>query len=165
MPIERRFRSEGSAIADVNRDGKPDILVGELWYEAPSWTAHEITTPGDYGDGSHSYSGCFYCYAADVNRDGWPDAIVIGTPGEPCHWFENPKGKSGHWARHPIWPSACNETPLFVDLFGKGEPVLVMAWQPPGQQEQGQMAWFRPGPDPTATWEMHPVSDAERPRP
>ena len=163
VPIERRFRSEGAAIADVNRDGKPDILVGELWYEAPSWTAHEITTPGDYGDGSHSYSGCFYCFAADVNRDGWPDAIVIGTPGQSCHWFENPAGKSGHWAKHQIWPSACNETPLFVDLFGKGEPALVMGWQPSGQQEQGQMAWFVPGPDPTAAWEMHPISEPSAP--
>ncbi len=163
VTIERRFRSEGSAIADVNRDGRPDIMVGELWYEAPSWTPHEITEPGDYGDGSHSYSRCFYCYADDVNRDGWPDAIVIGTPGEPCHWFENPKGKPGHWEKHPIWHSACNETPLFVDLFGRNEPVLVMAWQPAGQQEQGQMAWFSPGKDLSKPWDMHPISGPSAP--
>jgi putative heme-binding domain-containing protein len=163
IPIDPKFRSEGVAVADVNRDGRPDLLVGELWYEAPDWTAHEITAPGNYGDGSASYSRCFFCYADDVNRDGWPDAIVIGTPGEPCSWYENPKGKPGHWTPHLIWPSACNETPLFVDLLGTGRRVLVMAWQPPGKQDQGQMAWFAPGADPTRPWVMHPISEPSTP--
>ena len=38
----RCFRSEGVAVADVNRDGKMDILVGDVWYEAPDWKMHEI---------------------------------------------------------------------------------------------------------------------------
>ena len=34
--IDGKFRSEGVAIADVNKDGKTDVLVGDSWYEAPS---------------------------------------------------------------------------------------------------------------------------------
>src|SRR4051812_47257649 len=40
--LDTRFRSEGVAIADVNKDGKMDVLNGEYWYEAPYWQAHEM---------------------------------------------------------------------------------------------------------------------------
>jgi FG-GAP-like repeat len=162
--IDRKFRSEGVAIADVNKDGKMDILAGEVWYEAPDWKMHEIRKPPrDYGDGLKGYSESFLCWADDLNRDGWPDLIVIRFPGQPCYWYENPKGQPGPWKEHLIWHSACNETPQYVDLFGNGRRVLVMAWQPKGQERMGQMAWFRPGPDPTQPWEMHPISKPSEP--
>ena len=50
--VDRKFRSEGVAVADVNNDGKLDILVGDVWYEAPDWKMHEIRKVGDYGDGN-----------------------------------------------------------------------------------------------------------------
>src|SRR5437763_12718930 len=110
--LDRAFRSEGVAIADVNRDGKIDILNGEMWYEAPDWTPHEIRPSKDYTDGMKNvYSHSFACWAEDLNGDGYPDLIVIDFPGTPCYWLENPKGKEGHWKKYEIWKSACNETP------------------------------------------------------
>ena len=49
--LDKAFRSEGVAVADVNKDGKIDILIGESWYEAPDWKMHEIRKLGDYGNG------------------------------------------------------------------------------------------------------------------
>jgi len=161
--IEGKVRSEGVAVADVNKDGKLDILVGDSWYEAPAWEKHDIRKPGDYGDGLHSYSECMTCWADDINGDGWPDQIVIGFPGSPALWYENPKGNAGYWPRHEIWHSACNETPLYAELFGNGRRVLVMGWQPKGKDNEGQMAWFIPASDPTQSWEMHAVSEPSPP--
>jgi hypothetical protein len=161
--VEGKFRSEGVAVGDVNKDGKPDILIGDSWYEAPDWTKHDIRKPGDYGDGLHSYSECMTCWADDVNGDGWVDEIVIGFPGVAALWYENPKGGSGHWPKHEVWPSACNETPLYTDLFGDGRRVLVMGWQPPGKQDEGQMAWFTPGDDPAEHWTKHAISEQGAP--
>jgi hypothetical protein len=156
--IDKTFRAEGVTVADVNRDGKLDILAGEVWYEAPDWKMHEIQKPQDYKDGSAGYSHTFACWAEDINKDGWPDLIVIDFPGNPCYWLENPQGKEGHWKKHIIWHSACNETPQYVDLFGTGKRVLIMGWQPKDRDNEGQMAYFTPGSDPTQLWEMHPIS-------
>jgi hypothetical protein len=103
------------------------------------------------------------CWAEDLSGDGWPDQIVVGFPGAPAYWYENPQGKPGFWPQHEIWPSACNETPLFVDLFGDGRRVLVMGSQPKGKENEGQMAWFAPGRDRTQLWEMHAVSEPSSP--
>ncbi len=165
--VEAKFRAEGVAIADVNKDGKMDVLVGDFWYEAPDWKMHEIRKPGDWGDGLKSYSECMCCWADDINKDGWLDQISIGFPGKPAYWYENPKNQSvaqaGHWKEHEIWHSACNETPLYLDLFGNGRKVLLMGWQPKGKDNEGQMAFFAPGSDPTRTWEMYPISEPSLP--
>jgi hypothetical protein len=164
--LDKVFRSEGAAVADVNKDGKMDILNGEAWYEAPDWKMHPIRKLGDYGNGLGNYSNSFACWPEDLNGDGYPDLIVIGYPGKPCHWFENPKGGTGEWRQHEIWHSACNETPLYVDLFGTGKRVLLMGFQPKGAKEDanvGQMAYFTPGQDPTQPWQMHPISEPSAP--
>ena len=163
--IDKRFVSEGVAIADVNKDGKMDVLTGEFWYEAPGWAPHRIRKgKDDYRQGEQNvYSNSFACWAEDFNGDGWQDLIVIGFPGAPCHWYENPQGKDGMWKEHMITTSACNETPLYVDLLGNGKRVLVMGWQPKGKDNEGQMAWFAPGKDPTQPWEMHSISGPAEP--
>jgi hypothetical protein len=169
--LDHRFRSEGVTIADVNKDGKRDVLNGEYWYEAPYWQAHEMQPYRDYKDGLGNYSHSFACWAEDLNGDGWADLIVIDFPGDPCFWMENPKGKARgtdgkplHWQKHIIWHSACNETPLYTDLLGTGKRVLVMGSQPPGKGNEGQMAYFAPDPkDPNAKWIMHPISEPSIP--
>lgn len=165
--LDRKFRSEGVAVADVNKDGKIDVLNGEYWYEAPDWTPHELQPPMDHKDGLGNYSRVFACWCDDFNADGYPDLVVIDFPGAPCYWMENPKGKPGHWTKHTIWHSACNETPIYADLLGTGRRVLVMGYQPEGKKtdgNEGHMAYFEPDPkNPTAKWLMHPISDPAKP--
>src|SRR5579883_2153182 len=60
--IDKAFRSEGVAVADVNRDGKMDILVGDVWYEGPDFKKVHRIRPGkdDYAEGQKNvYSKSF----------------------------------------------------------------------------------------------------------
>src|SRR5262245_22324693 len=67
--LDTKFRSEGVAVADVNKDGKLDVLNGEYWYEAPDWKPHEMQPFKDHGDGLAGYSRSFACWADDFNGD------------------------------------------------------------------------------------------------
>ncbi len=153
--LETRFVADGVAVGDVNRDGKADIVAGNLWFEAPKWTPHEIV-PAPSLDPKTQYSNCFNTWMADLNGDGWTDQILIGIPGERAVWRENPKG-AGEWKEHVISDTAGNESPLYVDLFKNGKKVLIMA------HDDKFLAWFEPAPNPNDKWIAHDISASEGP--
>jgi hypothetical protein len=163
--IDKTFRSEGVAVGDVNHDGRLDILAGEVWYAAPAptrsgaagWQRHELLPPGRY-DGSTGYSKTFANFACDVNRDGWVDSVITTMMGEPSLWYENPRNKPGHWQVHTGVRSACNETPLFADLLGNGQPVAL--W---GVQPEGYIVWFSVPADANETWDWHIIAGPKAP--
>ena len=151
--LDTEFRSEGVTVADVNRDGRLDVLAGLVWYEAPTWKRHEIAPQVQY-DAAGNYSDAFINFTSDLNRDGWPDLIRIDWPGrDPAVWHENPKGKPGHWPEHPIAPNACNESPYFGQIDGAGpERKLIFA------VNDEQMFWLEPDTDPLAPFRLWPIS-------
>lgn len=150
--LDTRFVAEGVAVGDVDRDGKLDIVSGNVWYQAPKFTPQAIA-PYVEVDPKEGYSNCFHNWLADLNGDGWLDQIVIGMPGDKAYWRENPKGADTAWKEHLIWHSAGNESPLYEDLLGDGRRVLVMG------TDDEYLAWFEPAADPYAKWVCHRVSE------
>src|SRR5262249_54312596 len=78
--------SETAAVADINGDGKLDIVSGENWYEAPKWTKHKFRDL----DFTNNYVDNFSDLPLDVNGDGRIDIVSFSYFGKRVYWNENP---------------------------------------------------------------------------
>ena len=154
--LSRDFISEGAAVADVNKDGKKDVIAGAYWFEAPNWTPHELAEPKEFKK-MEGYSDSFLNFAMDVNQDGWMDLIRIDWPGKAAVWHENPKNKPGHWTVHPIHDHLGNESPMLVDIDGDGR-MDILGNDPTAKQ----VIWLKaPSKKGDITWTKHVISSDE----
>ncbi|MFZ5831149.1 MAG: FG-GAP repeat domain-containing protein [Planctomycetota bacterium] len=124
--------NEGCDVADVNRDGKPDVIAGPLWYAAPDFVPRPIRDIPEVGNGEYVDTNGDHAY--DVNGDGWVDVVSIGFFGTELCWFENP-GAEGYfparaWKKHVLaTTNTRNEAIALYDFDGDGTPeVFVNSW-------------------------------------
>lgn len=159
--LDDKFRSEGVAVGDFNRDGQNDIAAGSVWYQAPDWKMHLIRDEAGEFD-PHGYSDSFCNFTDDLNQDGWVDLIVVDFPGAPTRWFENPQNKPGPWKAHVCVEVTNNESPQYLDVTGDGKRELLCATSPDPKQPDGPeryiaLAW-PDSSDPYKPWQIHRVS-------
>src|SRR4029077_17358213 len=88
-------RSESVTVADINQDGRLDIVSGENWYEQappvqkgaePRWIKHHFRDL-PFAEG---YIEDLSDLAIDVNGDDYPDIVSCSYWEEPLTWWENP---------------------------------------------------------------------------
>ncbi len=112
--------SQFTNTADINRDGKPDILAfkgGEggfiSWYEYPSFQQH-IVRKGNFNAGRP--------LAADLDRDGDMDIVVARNSDRHIYWYENPLPQSnpikGNWVEHHVGSTTSTRKGDYIKDYG-----------------------------------------------
>jgi hypothetical protein len=151
-------------IADVNHDGKPDLIglasgmPDLVWYENPSWKPHVI------------YSGLnrmINCAAEDIDGDGIPEIAIAWN-------FSNNASKSigdvgilhhdgdpaNPWKLRKIDQLPTSHRLRWADIDGSGHKVLVDApltgakAAPPDYEGHTPLVYYRPD-----EWKRNVISD------
>ena len=156
-----RSYGHGIGVADLNGDGRNDIITPLGWLEAPvdpreaDWAFHSDFDLGSVG----------YIYGVDVNEDGRVDLVTSMAHDYGLFWMENMG--DGKWQKHVIdntWSQAHAMT--MFDLNDDGRPDFVTGKRymahngsDPGEREPLGIYWyeFRTRSDGSIEWIKHVI--------
>jgi hypothetical protein len=152
--------SETVTVADMNRDGRLDIVCGENLYEqlpaesgsGPRFIKHKFRELG-YTD---IYLEDLSDLAIDVTGDGYPDIVSCSYWSKPLTWWENPGKRDQPWREHVIETESPVEFVFLVDILNNGKSLELL---PQFGHQNTPLAWYElAGPGSTDPWIKHEIS-------
>jgi hypothetical protein len=151
LRLSDQFYAEGAYYGDFNRDGKLDVVAGPFWFEGPTFQKQHEYRPAKTFD-PKGYSDNFLTFTGDFNKDGWIDILCVPFPGSDGFWYENPSGKDTPWKQHLACTQVGDESPMWGDVTGDGQPELIYCIN-------GYLGYASPDPEhPDQPWKFHAVS-------
>ena len=118
-------------VADMNHDGKPDILAIATglsrvqWYENPGWQRHDI---------ANGITAPINAAVADIDGDGIPEvalahafSTVYRSSVGIVSIFTRGVDNASVWTRRDIDSVPTSHRVRFADIDGSGHPVLINA--------------------------------------
>jgi hypothetical protein len=153
--------THGLGFADMNGDGRPDVIITKGWWEMPvdpqqpNWIFH----PADLGE------DCSQIYMLDVKGDGSKDLISASAHDYGIWWHEKTKDEKGNeiWKHHVIYSGFSESHGLaMADINGDGYPDLITGKRyfahngnDPGGYDSAVLYWFEFKPGKTPVWIPH----------
>jgi hypothetical protein len=151
-----------SAIVDINRDGKADIVLDNgKWYEGSNWTPHTYCDLGLYN--AREESTLWKKAIHDIDGDGELDICGWIRSGDQGHvWFKNPGPPyTGVWKNYLMIPSSAFGYPEgleFVDVDGDGT-IELLRYGHKNKTVDGIWIFAIPA-DPTQIWKGRQLSSS-----
>jgi hypothetical protein len=139
IPFEMKMldggANESCAFADINGDGKLDIIAGENWYAAPTWKKtkfRELYYANNYIDS-------FSDLPIDVDGDGKIDIVTVTWFSKKISWYRNPGLTKMPWMETVIDEIASHEFGFLVDIDNDGKARELL---PQAGGAKAPLSWY-----------------------
>jgi len=140
-------------IADIDRDGRNDLMLGTKWLHSTGpdqWEPYTLYATTDEPDRNQ---------LADMNGDGRLDVVVgyqaISRKGKLA-WYQQPEDPRQSWSEHLISNDVTGPMSLSIaDLDQDGDLDLVVGEHNLERPDQARLIWFEKLPGKPLQWQPH----------